>query len=265
MTIEARGIGVRRGGRWILRDVSLELREGELLVVVGPNGAGKSTLLAALAGDSDIDAGTLSLDGRPLGDFALDELAERRAVVGSPPGLAFDYTVRDVVAMGWLHGDRFGVHSFSEALGHVLEANELTELARRTYMTLSSGERQRAEYARACLQLWRPTGQGASAGAGGTRWLLLDEPTANLDVAHGVGMLESFAARARGGDGVLAVLHDLDLAARFADRVALLAGGRLVALGTPGEVLTAERLSAVYGTPIHVEQHATLQRLVVIG
>jgi len=268
MTIEARGISVRRGGRWILRDVSLELRTGELLVVVGPNGAGKSTLLAALAGDSGIDAGELRLDGRPLSDFALDELAERRAVVGTPPRLAFDYTVRDVVAMGWLHGDRFGVQQFGEALGHVLEVNELVDLARRTYMTLSSGERQRAEYARACLQLWRPREHGGRTGGrdeSGARWLLLDEPTANLDVAHGVTMLESFAARARGGDGVLAVLHDLDLAARFADRVALLAGGELVALGSPAEVLTAERLSSIYRTPIHVEQHAALQRLVVIG
>ncbi len=126
-------------------------------------------------------------------------------------------------------------------------------------MTLSSGERQRAEYARATLQLWAPAAERDA------KYLLLDEPTANLDVAHGVSMLESLAGRARSGDGVLAVLHDLDLAARFADRVALLAGGELVALGTPSEVLTAERLSAVYGTPIHVEQHAALGRLVVIG
>ncbi|MEL7045151.1 MAG: heme ABC transporter ATP-binding protein [Pseudomonadota bacterium] len=260
MSLVARSISVRRGGRFILRDVSLDVRAGELLVVVGPNGAGKSTLLAALAGDSGIDGGELTLDGRTLVDFPLDELAERRAVVAAPPRLAFDYTVRDVVAMGWLHGDRFGVQRFGSALHAVLEANELAHLARRTYMTLSSGERQRAEYARACLQLW--SGDDAN---NSTRWLLLDEPTANLDVAHGVIMLESFTGRARAGDGVLAVLHDLDLAARFADRVALLDDGKLIALGTPEEVLTEERLSTVYRTPIHVEQHAKLQRLVVIG
>ncbi|MEE4278956.1 MAG: heme ABC transporter ATP-binding protein [Halieaceae bacterium] len=261
MSLKAHAISVLRGGRRILSDVSLELAAGELLVVVGPNGAGKSTLLAALAGDGEVDEGEVTLDDRALDRFELDELAERRAVVGTPPRLAFDYTVRDVVAMGWLHGDRYGLQSFGEALGAVLEANELEELARRTYMTLSSGERQRAEYARACLQLWRPEGEAGQP----SRWLLLDEPTANLDVAHGVAMLESFAARARAGDGVLAVLHDLDLAARFADRVALLAGGELIALGAPAEVLTAERLTRVYGTPIHVEQHAALNRLVVIG
>ena len=259
MSLEAIGVSVRRGGREILRDVSLGLHAGELLVVVGPNGAGKSTLLAALAGDSDVSSGEVCLDGRPLAEFSLDELAARRAVVGSPPRLAFDYTVRDVVAMGWLHGESLGAGALAIALDAVLEANELTELARRTYMTLSSGERQRAEYARASLQLWQVNDRREP------RWLLLDEPTANLDVAHGITMLESFAARARQGDGVLAVLHDLDLAARFADRVALLTDGELVALGTPQQVLTAERLSEVYRTPIHVEEHVGLERLVVIG
>jgi iron complex transport system ATP-binding protein len=259
MSLRADKVTVERDGRAILRGVSLSLDAGELLVVVGPNGAGKSTLLNALAGDSLPTAGEVTLEGQLLGDMPLDVLAARRAVVGTPPRLAFDYTVRDVVALGWLHGERFGPGVFETALTAALEANELGHLARRTYMTLSSGERQRAEYARASLQLWRPVTDATP------RWLLLDEPTANLDVAHGVTLLQSLADRARSGDGVLAVLHDLDLAARFADRVALLAGGELVALGAPGDVLTAQRLSAIYGTPIHVEQHSALRRLVVIG
>jgi len=259
MSLEALNVSVRHGGRPILDAVTLALHPGELLVVVGPNGAGKSTLLAALAGDSDVSAGEVCLNGRPLDDYSLDELAARRAVVGTPPRLAFDYTVRDVVAMGWLHGDSLGAGALEAALDVVLAVNELVELAHRTYMTLSSGERQRAEYARASLQLWQTDDMREP------RWLLLDEPTANLDVAHGITMLESFAGRARQGDGVLAVLHDLDLAARFADRVALLSGGELVALGAPEQVLTAERLSEIYRTPIHVEEHAELERLVVIG
>lgn len=257
--LEARDISVVRDGRAIVSRVSVALSAGELLVIVGPNGAGKSTLLNALAGDFAPEEGDVLLGGRPLADYALEELATNRAVVGTPPRLAFDYSVRDVVAMGWLHGDRYGAVPRYHALAAALEENELEQLADRRYMTLSSGERQRAEYARASLQLWRPEGDSMQ------RWLLLDEPTANLDVAHGVTMLEALARRARAGDGVLAVLHDLDLAARFADRVALLCMGELVALGTPAEVLTAERLSEVYGTPIHVEHHAVLKRLVVIG
>ena len=259
MSLQAEHISVERGGRTILSDVSLALHPGELLVVVGPNGAGKSTLLAALTGDAPPSRGRVRLDGRALEDFSLESLAGLRAVVGTPPQLAFHYTVRDVVAMGWIHGERYGPGAFALAMASALEACELSSLAQRHYMTLSSGERQRAEYARASLQLWRPATDRSP------RWLFLDEPTANLDVAHGISMLEALAARARAGDAVLAVLHDLDLAARFADRVALLAGGELQALGSPAAVLTAGRLSAVYRTPIHVEQHAQLQRLVVIG
>ncbi len=130
--LSAQEVSVVRGGRTILNRVSLELRAGELLVVVGPNGAGKSTLLNALAGDSEPSSGAISIEGRALSDFSLDELALRRAVVGTPPRLAFDYSVRDVVAMGWLHGERFGRDKREQVLAEVLKANELTDLASRT-------------------------------------------------------------------------------------------------------------------------------------
>lgn len=259
MSLRADQITIERGARAILRDASLTLTAGELTVLVGPNGAGKSTLLCALAGDERPGAGAVSLDGRPLAEYALDDLARLRAVLGAPPRLAFNFTVRDVLAMGWMHGERHGPAVFEQAMASILDACELTALAGRVYMTLSAGEKQRAEYARACMQLWQPVTDAAP------RWLLLDEPTANLDVAHGVALLEALRARVRAGDGVLAVLHDLDLAARFADRVVLLCDGCIVANGLPQEVLTAQRLSAVYRTPIHVEHHAALQRLVVIG
>ena len=259
MSLCAKKVTIERGGRAILRDASLTLTAGELMLVVGPNGAGKSTLMSALAGDERPGVGEVTLNGRPLANYPLDVLAGLRAVVGSPPRLAFNFTVRDVLALGWIHGERYGPEAFALAMASILDACELTALARRTYMTLSGGEKQRAEYARAAMQLWRPVTEAAP------RWLLLDEPTANLDVAHGVALLESLSARARAGDGVLAVLHDLDLAARFADRVVLLCDGQIVANGVPEEVLTAERLSEVYQTSIHVEHHASLRRLVVIG
>lgn len=252
-------VSVVRGGNCLLRDASLTLNAGELLVIVGPNGAGKSTLLATLAGDITPDRGAVTLDSRNLGDYPPATLAARRAVVGSPPRLAFDYRVRDVIAMGWLRDGRHHSAAFGMALASVLDRCELVHLADRIYMTLSSGERQRAEYARALMQLWREAKDAAP------RWLLLDEPTANLDVAHAVSMLDSLQAQSRAGDGILVVLHDLDLAARFADRVALVADGEITALGTPAAVLTSDRLTSVYRTPIHVEHHRALNRLVVIG
>jgi len=131
-------------------------------------------------------------------------------------------------------------------------------MAQRTFMSLSSGERQRAEFARGLLQLWCPVGDTAP------RWLLLDEPSANLDVAHARAMLEQLRRIASRNIGVLAVLHDLDLAARCADRVILLEAGRVVVQGAPEAVMREEILSRVYRTPIHVEQHTLLNRLVVI-
>ena len=125
-------------------------------------------------------------------------------------------------------------------------------------MSLSSGEQQRAQFARGLLQIWRPKGDFTP------RWLLLDEPTANLDVAHGLGLLRDLRAVANQGVGVLVVLHDLDLAARFADQVLLLEAGCKVGCGEPDEIMTAETLSRIYRTPIHVERHASLGRLVVI-
>jgi iron complex transport system ATP-binding protein len=255
----ADSVAVRRGSSVLLEDVSVAVRAGELLVVVGPNGAGKSTLLRLLAGDMAPDAGEVTLAGESLAAIDLERRAALRAVVGPPPRMAFDYTVADVVAMGWLHGDRYGRAVRERALATVLRDCDLEGLGERVFMSLSSGEQQRAQFARGRLQLWRDEADIAA------RWLLLDEPNANLDVAHGLALLEDLKALAAGGVGVLAVLHDLDLAARFADRILLLERGRIAAAGRPGDVMTPAILSRVYGTPIHVEHHAALGRLVVIA
>jgi len=259
MSLAADGVSVRRGPATLLASVSVAVEPGELVVVVGPNGAGKSTLLSLLAGDLRPDEGAVTLGGHPLRGLSLAERARRRAVVGPPPALAFDYTVSDVVAMGWLHGERYGHVAPVQALDAVLEACELVPLAGRAFHSLSSGEQQRAQFARGWLQLWRPSEDRTP------RWLLLDEPNANLDVAHGLALLEDLRGLAGHGLGVLAVLHDLDLAARYADRIVLLDGGQVVAAGAPESVMTADRLSAVYGTPVHVEHHSALGRLVVIA
>ncbi len=259
MSLAAHGVSVRRGSATLLAAVSVVIEPGELVVVVGPNGAGKSTLLALLAGDLRPDEGAVFLGEHPLHGLSLAERAALRAVVGPPPALAFDYTVSDVVAMGWVHGERFGHAVPVQALDAVLEACELGALAQRAFHSLSSGEQQRAQFARGWLQLWRPAGDRTP------RWLLLDEPNANLDVAHGLALLEELRGLAGHGLGVLAVLHDLDLAARYADRIVLLDGGQVVAAGAPESVMTADRLSAVYRTPVHVEHHAALERLVVIA
>lgn len=259
MSLLARNVCVRRSGRWLLANVDIEVQPGEVLAVVGPNGAGKSTLLGALAGDLSIDSGCVEMAGRNLQQLTLQQRAARRAVVGPPPQMAFDYTVADVVSMGWLHGDRFGSAFAADALNRVLQRCELEPLRERVFMSLSSGERQRAQFAAGWLQVW-PTPDDPAA-----RWLLLDEPTSNLDVAHARQMLQLLRHLTADNTGVLVVLHDLDLATRFADRVLLLESGRVAGLGTPEAVMTPERLSAAYGAPVHVEYLPALNRLVVIA
>jgi len=259
MTLAAEALTVRKGGRELLADVTLSVAPGELLVVLGPNGAGKSTLLNTLAGDQPPTAGAIHLGETALEDLSLEQLATLRAVVSAPPVLAFDFTVRDVVAMGWVHDERFGAGIAEAALDETLATCGLTGLAGRVFMTLSAGERQRVQFARGLLQLWRPPGDPSP------RWLLLDEPTANLDVAFAIALLEALRALTRQGIGALAVVHDLDLGVRFADRVLLLAQGRTEAIGPPEAVMTTQRLTRVYGTPVHVEHHPRLDRLVVLS
>ena len=258
MTLRAEGVGVRVSGHWLIEDIDADITPGEILVVLGPNGAGKSTLLSALAGDRAVDAGAVRFGDRSVAEMPLGELARRRAVVGPSANLAFDYTVRDVIEMGWRDDKGHEGIAKETALAAVAAECELEQLLARIYMTLSSGERQRVQFARSLLQIWRPPDDTSP------RWILLDEPTANLDIAYGIRLLTSLRQQAERGIGVLAILHDLNLGARFADRTLLLCNGRAAAHGTPREVMTSETLSDVYRTPVHVEHNAHLDRLVAL-
>jgi iron complex transport system ATP-binding protein len=237
--IAAKDLTIRAGRRALLDAVSLALRPGEVLAVVGPNGAGKSTLLKALAGERRSDAGEVTVEDRPLRSWRPAELARRRAVMGQSATLAFPMTVAEAVALGRLpwHGTP-GAARDRAAVASALAAAEVTHLAGQAHATLSGGERQRVQLARALAQL-----DGAARPAA----LLLDEPTASLDVRHAALLLRLVQRLAGDGLAVLVVLHDLNEAAFVADRVAMLAGGRLVALGPPGEVLRPEAVEAVYG------------------
>jgi iron complex transport system ATP-binding protein len=235
-------VGVSRGGREVLRDVSLTLSAGEVLAIVGPNGAGKSTLLSVLSGDLSVGSGMVSIGGRPVGRWRPAELALWRSVLPQQTTVAFPFTVGQVVAMGrapWAGTAR--ADDDETAVAQAMAETEVTEFARRTFSTLSGGERARAALARVLAQR--------------AAMVLLDEPTAALDMRHQDLVLSVAAARAASGAGVLAVLHDLNLAAAYADRVAVIAGGRLRACGPPASVLTAELLSEVYQREVEVLAH----------
>ena len=252
MTLRAERAALRLGAAQVLKDVSVEVRSGAVTALVGPNGAGKSSLLRLLSGE--LASPGVTMNGLPLSRLGIRELARRRGVMTQTTRMAFDFLVREVLAMGWL-GDAGQARAV--ALREVADACRLRPLLDRRFNTLSGGERQRVQFARCWLQIWRRHGGETS------RYLLLDEPTASMDLRHELLVLRLARRASTTNVGVLVVLHDLNQAARFADRVALMADGAMVANGPPEAVLTSATLSRVYRTPVRVEHHAQLDRLVV--
>ncbi|SDQ61531.1 heme ABC transporter ATP-binding protein [Microbacterium sp. cf332] len=237
--LRARGISVQMAGRRVLDGIDLDLRAGEMLVLVGPNGAGKSTLLAVLAGDRAPVSGSVELDGATLESWPVAERARRRSVLMQSNEVSFPFVAGDVVRMGrapWRR--RPEADRDDAAVAEAIAAGEVERFAARPVTGLSGGERARVAFARAYAQECRIA--------------LLDEPTASLDIRHQHRVLDRTRRRAEAGGAAIVVLHDLGLAAAYGDRVALLDGGRLAAVGTPRDVFDPELLSRVYRHPIDV-------------
>ncbi|KAF7599020.1 MAG: heme ABC transporter ATP-binding protein [Candidatus Dactylopiibacterium carminicum] len=248
--LHAESLACARGERVVLRDISLTLTPGKLLGVLGANGAGKTSLLATLAGEIPAHGGSLQLDGRALHAYSTAELARRRAVLPQSPSLSFDLGVREVVAMGAYPFGNLPASRLETLIARVLALADATVLSTRRYLALSGGEQQRVQFARVLLQTL------AARAEDEYRVLMLDEPTASLDPRHQVQLLQGVARIAREeGVASLLVLHDVNLAAQWCDRLMLLTRGACVAQGTPREVLTPENLETVYGLPAQVIPH----------
>ena len=241
--LAAQGVVVRvDGGRTILDDATIDVRAGELHALVGPNGAGKSTLFGVLAGDVAPAAGVVELDGAPLRGIPPRELARRRAVLLQTNAVSFPFTVEQVVRMGRTPWARTPAEDDDDrVVAAAMAETDVAGLAARSYPSLSGGERARVSLARVLAQA--------------TDVLLLDEPTAALDLRHQEDVLRVARARAAAGAAVAIVLHDLNAALGHADRTTLLSGGRVVASGPPAEVLTADRVAAVYDQAVDVFPH----------
>jgi len=236
---------IRRGHKTVLADITLDLLPGEVLGVLGPNGAGKSTLLGALCGELHPDQGTVCLDQRPLQEWSGAQRAQRLAVLPQSSTLDFAFRVEEVVGMGRLP-HQTGRERDDEIIEAALQAADVGHLNGRSYLALSGGERQRVHLARVLAQLW-------PGEAGQT--LLLDEPTSMLDPLHQHMTLQAIRTFADRGAAVLVILHDLNLAARYCDRILLLEAGRPHALDTPAQVMQPEPLKAVFGLDVLVQAH----------
>lgn len=249
--LEADGLVVKAGSATILDGVGLAVAPGELVALVGPNGAGKTTLLRVLSGDLRPDRGCVRLDGRDLSTWRHRDLARRRAVLPQQSLVDLAFTVREVVTLGrtpWIGSD--AEDRDAEAVDAALDAAAVRHLADRVMPTLSGGEAARATLARVLAQE--------------APLLFLDEPTAALDLRHQGVVLDAAGAVAAHGGAVVAVLHDLNLAACHADRIAVVCHGRLMAIGPPHAVLTEPLLREAYGVDLTVVAHPTAGHPVVL-
>ncbi|MBE1162423.1 heme ABC transporter ATP-binding protein [Dyella sp. 7MK23] len=237
--LAVRDLHLSRHGRDVLQDIHLTAHPGRVLALIGPNGAGKSSLLGVLAGALAPNRGEVSLDGRPLALWPSPALARRRAMLSQNVQLDFAFRVEEVVMLGRTpNGRRHLQAQDARVIEQALQLAQAAHLRGRNYLQLSGGEQQRVQLARVLAQVWEQDE--------GPAWLLLDEPEAGLDIAHQHDMLRQMRALSRRGYGVIVVLHDLNLAARYADEVALLAQGRLLRAGTPEYALDPQALSKIY-------------------
>ena len=251
VVLSVEGVSVSYGDVPVLEDVAMEVRAGEVVALVGPNGAGKSTLLAVMSGDVAAATGTVTVDGDPLDHWSVRELAMRRGVLLQQIDVSFPFSVTEVVRMGRAPWEGTDAEDWDEqVVGQAIVEVDLVRLADRAYRSLSGGERARAALARVLAQ---------EPGI-----LLLDEPTAALDIRHQELLFDLVRLRAGRGDGVGGVLHDLNRAAAYADRVVVVSQGRVAASGRPVDVFTSELLTTVYEHPIDVVEHPGTGELMVV-
>ncbi len=245
MTLRFDHVTVNVNGRDILRDISGELCQGKVTVILGANGAGKSTLLSCLAGLRRPYAGQVLLSGTPIETLPAQQRARRIGVLPQQAEIHWDVDVQSLVALGRLpHHGRWGPNKGAAgeadytAVARAMAATDVTHLARRKAQQLSGGEQTRVLLARVL--------------AGEPEWLLADEPLANLDPAHQLDALARFTTCAQSGMGVILVLHDLTQAARIADHLLVMQAGKIIACGNPDVVLTPDTLADAFGIHAHI-------------
>lgn len=245
MKLVAENIDLWLGRRQILHQVGLTAAAGCFTVIIGPNGSGKTTLLRSLTGDVAPRRGGVTLNGVDIASCQAHELAAMRAVLPQHSTLSFPFTASEIVSIG------FATRPVGRAERAALIAAALSKVGLpgrggEMYQQMSGGEQQRVQLARALVQVWLPMTQQ------GPCWLFLDEPVSSLDIAHQMTVMRIAANYAASGGGVVAVMHDLNLTAMFADRVVLMHEGRVTAEGRPERVMTNEHLSQAYGCNLRI-------------
>lgn len=253
--LSATNISVSLGGNRLVDHTSLRLHAGEVLAIIGPNGAGKTSLVRALTAELPVTAGEIVLNDRPMAAYSLEQRARHLAMLSQHTELNFPFTVDEVVHLGRIpHAS--GKQEDDRIVEETLRAVDMLDRRRQLYTCLSGGEKQRVQLARVLAQVWRPADALA-------RLLILDEPTASLDVSHTRQLMRVIRDLAGQQMGIIMILHDFNLAARFADRVLVMARGEKVVEGTPGEVFTADNMLRFFQVQTHILPHPKTGRPMV--
>lgn len=256
MTLKADNISLHLSGFDLLRQIGLEVKAGEVTVIVGPNGAGKSSLLKVLSGELHVSAGEVVLNNKGLVQWELQEKAQMLAVLSQQMPLNFPFTAEEVVRLGRIPHQTGSVRD-NQIVTAALKAVDASYLDKRFYTQMSGGEKQRVQLARVLAQIWEPALLG-------TRFLVLDEPTSAFDLSHQQLTLDIVREFSAQGVGVLMVLHDLNLACRCADNLVVLTCGAVAAQGKPEQVLNEKLIEDVFGVKSIIAQHPVSKTPLVI-
>jgi iron complex transport system ATP-binding protein len=243
--ITAKNLTVSLSGKVIVHGVALEAKAGQLTAIVGPNGSGKTTTLKAIAGELP-SKGEISLNGHDIRGLEPWQLAVKRAVLPQAATIAFPFTVREIVRLGLTVGPNRHADRIDAITAEALSAVDLAGFAGRFYQELSGGEQQRVQLARVLSQIWEPMLDGEPC------FLMLDEPVSALDIRHQLTIIQLARRYCEGGGGVIAVMHDLNLTAMFADHMVMMKNGRIERAGAPSDVMTDDAMEAIFGCRMRI-------------
>ncbi|MBB4276870.1 heme ABC transporter ATP-binding protein [Rhizobium mongolense] len=245
--IELSCISVRLSGKTIVHDLSFTAKAGQLTAIAGPNGSGKTTTMKAISGELSCD-GSVRINGEEVKTMQPWQLAAIRGVLPQASAISFPFTVREVVRMGLTTGLNLHPEQAEQIAARALAAVDLGGFEGRFYQELSGGEQQRVQLARVLCQICEPVVDGKPC------WLLLDEPVSSLDISHQLTIMSLARKFCDAGGGVIAVMHDLNLTALFADQIVLMKAGGLAAAGSVSDVLTDEGMQSVFGCRLRINQ-----------
>lgn len=257
-TLKLEQVTIKAGNTAVVNAVSVDISCGDVLGIIGPNGAGKTTLLGAMSGDIELTSGSILTNGQPIGQIDARQRACQLAILPQLSSLNFPYTVEEVVALSRIPHCT-GKQCDRQIVKEALQAMDIMSLRERLYTHLSGGEKQRVQLARVMAQIWR------SKDAPGRRLLLLDEPTSALDLGHQQQLMQVVRRFANQGVAIVMVVHDINLAARYADTLLALSGGSALAYGRPRDVISAEVVKQLYAVDVRVISHPDNGRPIVLG